>query len=89
MKYYKAPIQSSIPEPIPVNSQSPSFSIPSQAIVISAPNINEPTPPPQIQPQPNKLPPYSIYNSQNTSGYFITTDSAFGNQILPVLPRFN
>ena len=29
----------------------------------------------------------SFYNS-NTSGFFINTDSVYGNQILPVLPRF-
>ncbi|XP_015793098.1 SOSS complex subunit C [Tetranychus urticae] len=31
----------------------------------------------------------SAYHAhQNTFGYFITQDSAFGNLILPVLPRF-
>lgn len=30
-----------------------------------------------------------LSTSSQTFGYFITTDSAFGNTILPVLPRFD
>ena len=33
-------------------------------------------------------PSLSLYTSANTVGYFVSTDSTFGNQILPVLPRF-
>ncbi len=38
---------------------------------------------PQIQQQV-----FSSFFNSNTFGYFINTDSAFGNSILPVLPRF-
>lgn len=37
----------------------------------------------QLQQQP-----FATFYNTNTFGYFINTDSAFGNQILPVLPRF-
>lgn len=30
----------------------------------------------------------TVVNVPNTCGYFISTDSTIGNQILPVLPRF-
>jgi hypothetical protein len=47
-------------------------------------------PPQPIQPiqQQQQQPPFSIFNHPNTAVYFINTDSIYGNQILPVLPRF-
>lgn len=42
--------------------------------------------PPQIKPQPQQA--FATFFNSNTFGYFINTDSVFGNQILPVLPRF-
>ena len=38
--------------------------------------------------KPQQQQPFATLFNSNTSGYFINTDSTFGNQILPVLPRF-
>jgi len=53
-------------------------------------NLNQPETSLQQQPlqrqQQQQQPSASFYNT-NTFGYFINTESTFGNQILPVLPR--
>lgn len=37
---------------------------------------------------PNPVAPVSVATNQQSFGYFIPQDSAFGNTILPVLPRY-
>ena len=70
------------------SQQTPSVSSP-----ISVQNqVQPPQPTFEINTLPtsniNKPPFSSFYNSSTTFGYFINTDSTFGNSILPVLPRF-
>lgn len=41
-----------------------------------------------VQKLPQQQPFATVVNVPNNCGYFISTDSNIGNQILPVLPRF-
>jgi len=68
----------------PIQSESPLLNFQSttnQNIIQSESSLQQP-----VQRQPQQQPYASFYNT-NTPGYFINTDSTFGNQILPVLPR--
>jgi hypothetical protein len=68
----------------PVTTQlQPLLDIPIQQQIKPVVLVQQQQQQPQIQQQV-----FSSFFNSNTFGYFINTDSAFGNSILPVLPRF-